>query len=151
MHEAAYPEPACPARNWPPLQPPARRVGCHWWGSCSGGECASVKNLGTSKRIGRGWAVMHAYNRQRQPTSSPNSCGHQYLLARSRFRRELLPPALSFYKSEVGQMRRPNADGWAQALCPFHSDRHPSLAVNVRSGGFHISCLASGGNVIDFV
>ena len=39
-----------------------------------------------------------------------------------------------------------------RALCPFHPDRHPSLAVNLQTGGFYcFSCGERGGGLIDFL
>lgn len=67
------------------------------------------------------------------------------------FRRDLLPPAAAFYANEVRKLSRPSR-GWAKALCPFHPDKHPSLSVNLDSGGFLcFSCGAKGGSIIDFV
>jgi hypothetical protein len=68
------------------------------------------------------------------------------------FQPHLVPPAATFYGSELGKLSRPNRAGWAQALCPFHPDRHPSLAVNVISGGFFcFGCGTRGGDSIDFL
>jgi DNA primase len=40
---------------------------------------------------------------------------------------------------------------WRTAPCPFHSDRTPSLRVNMARGGFCcMACGAKGGDVLDF-
>jgi hypothetical protein len=78
----------------------------------------------------------------------------QQLVVRKRsqlFHRELLPPALSFWEGEFGALGR-GSKGWRRVLCPFHPDRHPSLSVNVESGGFScFSCGAKGGDLVAFV
>jgi DNA primase len=71
-----------------------------------------------------------------------------------RFRRELLPPAKSFYEQALGELRRA-ARSWARPKtgCPFHESKSKSsFAVNLDSGGFFcFSCGAKGGSVIDFL
>src|SRR5215813_7755908 len=68
------------------------------------------------------------------------------------FSRELLPPATVVYSTHLRKLGRPNRQGWALALCPFHDDHRPSLSVNMQCGGFFcFSCLAKGGDVIDFL
>lgn len=69
----------------------------------------------------------------------------------SRFHRELLPPARSFYENELGKMGR-TSRGWCKALCPFHPDHHPSLSINIDSGAFHcFACGEHGGDILDFL
>jgi len=72
--------------------------------------------------------------------------------ARGFFRREAVLPAAVFYAKELPRLSRPSR-GWAKATCVFHHpDRHPSLSVNLATGGFRcFSCGAKGGDVIDFV
>jgi hypothetical protein len=77
-------------------------------------------------------------------------------VARSgRFRKELLPPARTFYEHEFGELRRSDSRGWAtpKAGCPFHPSRSKqSFFVNLTSGGyFCFGCQASGGDVVSFV
>ena len=51
-----------------------------------------------------------------------------------------------FYRSELGQLSKPNQKGWVTALCKFHEDKNPSLRVNVRTGTFRcMACGARGG------
>src|SRR5439155_10460673 len=68
------------------------------------------------------------------------------------FRRELLPPARSFYERELGKLSRPSR-GWARGRCPFHESKSGfSFSVNLDSGGFYcFGCNAKGGDVVDFV
>jgi hypothetical protein len=72
----------------------------------------------------------------------------------NRFRKDLLPPARSFYERELGELRRP-ARGWAspKAGCPFHdSESKTSFSVNLDTGGFYcFGCGAKGGDVVAFV
>lgn len=45
-------------------------------------------------------------------------------------------------------------NGFAWACCPFHSDRNPSLCVNLVSGWYRCassSCGATGPNIVGFV
>jgi len=73
-------------------------------------------------------------------------------MSAGRFRPELLPSPALFYRNELRRMGRPNHRGWAHALCPFHPDKHPSLAVNLNTGGFYcFSCGEKGGDIVDFV
>jgi CHC2 zinc finger len=86
--------------------------------------------------------VASSTSRSRQGRSFKRSC----------FCRDFLPIPAEFYRGELRRLQRPNARGWARALCPFHPDHNPSFVVNLRSGGFHcFACLSSGGNLIDFV
>jgi len=68
------------------------------------------------------------------------------------FRRELLPPARSFYERELGKLSRPSR-GWVRGRCPFHQSKSGlSFSVNLGSGGFYcFGCDAKGGDVLDFV
>ncbi|MDH5637729.1 MAG: CHC2 zinc finger domain-containing protein [Nitrospinota bacterium] len=65
-------------------------------------------------------------------------------------RRELPTPA-SYYPSYLKKIGALNASGWALGLCPFHDDHKPSLALNMKTGGFYcFACGAKGGGIIDF-
>src|SRR6185437_11883538 len=68
------------------------------------------------------------------------------------FRRELLPPARSFYEREFERLSRPSR-GWARTRCPLHQGKNPtSFSVNLETGGFYChSCGAKGGDLIDYV
>jgi CHC2 zinc finger len=77
------------------------------------------------------------------------------MAASSYFRRELRPPAGSFYRRELGELSRPDRCSWAKpkAGCPFHrSKSKTSFVVNLESGGFYcFSCGAKGGDVLAFM
>ena len=68
------------------------------------------------------------------------------------FRKELLPPAASFYTRELGRISRPSR-GWAQGRCPFHDSKSgKSFSVNLDNGGFYChGCQAKGGDIVAFV
>ncbi len=71
------------------------------------------------------------------------------------FRRDLLPSPETYYEHALGVARTaPISDaGWLTTRCCFHPDRHPSLSINMRTGGYccHVpQCGARGGNVLDF-
>ena len=62
-----------------------------------------------------------------------------------------LPDAENYYRQHLSKLSRPNAEGWANALCPIHGDRNNSLMVNLRIGCFKcMACGASGSNIAAF-
>lgn len=66
-----------------------------------------------------------------------------------KFRRELLPPPLTYFKSEGVKLF--GAGTWRSARCPFHDDHVPSLRIHMPDGGFNChGCGAKGGDVLDF-
>jgi hypothetical protein len=67
-------------------------------------------------------------------------------------RRDLLPPAKSFYEKELGKLSRPSR-GWAKANCCFHrSKSRTSFSVNLDSGAFYChGCGAKGGDIVSFL
>lgn len=68
----------------------------------------------------------------------------------SRFRREQLPPPVSYYTRQGINLIGRSGE-WRSALCPFHPDKHPSLRINLRSGGFRcMVCGTKGGDVLAF-
>lgn len=75
--------------------------------------------------------------------------------ATSRFRKDRLPPPGTFYRNELGELRREDSRGWTKprAGCPFHaSESKTSFAVNLRTGAYHcFGCDASGGDVVSFL
>ena len=68
------------------------------------------------------------------------------------FRKELLPPARTFYERELGKLSRPSR-GWSLGNCPFHESKSKkSFSVNLEGGGFHcFGCGAKGGDIVAFV
>lgn len=63
--------------------------------------------------------------------------------------RSRLPSVLQYFKRQDMHLRGRGA--WRSARCPFHDDRHPSLRVNVDSGGYRcMGCGAKGGSIVAF-
>ena len=57
----------------------------------------------------------------------------------------------AFYRSALPDLKgKPNTQGWILAVCPFHADTNPSLAVNLKRGGFHCFGCGQKGDVISF-
>lgn len=56
-----------------------------------------------------------------------------------------------FYREALGRLT--GRGPWRTVRCPFHRpDAHPSLRVNIESGGFRcMACGARGGSIIAFV
>jgi hypothetical protein len=55
----------------------------------------------------------------------------------------------AFYRQELGELK-PGSNGNAKTTCPFHSDKEPSLSVNLTNGCFHCFGCGAEGDVIDF-
>ncbi len=89
------------------------------------------------------------------PTPSPcEVTGAMPTITRGRFRRGLLPSPTSFYRRELGELRREDSRGWAKpkAGCPFHaSESKTSFAVNLRTGQFNCFNCGASGDVIAFI
>jgi len=67
----------------------------------------------------------------------------------SRYRRDLLPDPSDYYTRHLHALRIHGE--WADAPCPFHEDKNPSLSVNLVHGGYLChACGARGGDVLDF-
>ncbi|MGB9153131.1 MAG: CHC2 zinc finger domain-containing protein [Alphaproteobacteria bacterium] len=65
------------------------------------------------------------------------------------FRKDKLPNPPTYFASEG--LRLVGAGEWRSGLCPFHSDKSPSLRVNIKSGGWRcMACGAHGGDVLAF-
>lgn len=68
---------------------------------------------------------------------------------KGRFDRSLLPDSLAYYQREFSSLKIRGS--WAQVLCCFHPDRHPSLSINIRSGAYKcFACGAHGEDVLAF-
>lgn len=66
-----------------------------------------------------------------------------------KFDPNMLPNPFKYYARMLKKFHPRNKQ--ATALCPFHSDKIPSLSVNLVHGMFFcFSCGARGGNVLDF-
>ena len=56
----------------------------------------------------------------------------------------------SYYRTALTWKGKPNVKGWILAVCPFHADSAPSLAVNLHNGGFHCFGCGEKGDLISF-
>jgi hypothetical protein len=57
---------------------------------------------------------------------------------------------LNYYQRTLGKSIGRKSD-WAHVKCPFHDDRHASLGISIRHGGFFChACGAKGGNIAAF-
>lgn len=65
--------------------------------------------------------------------------------------RNRLPDPEPYFRRHVEKLGCANGAGWAQGLCPFHDDHHPSLSVCVTGRGTW-KCHACGahGDLVDF-
>ena len=65
------------------------------------------------------------------------------------FKREALPSPAEYFRSQG--LKLTGGGEWKNAICPFHTDTHPSLRVRLDTGGFRcMACGAHGGDVIAF-
>lgn len=66
--------------------------------------------------------------------------------------RDRLPDPVTYYAAKLGKLTRANAQGWAQARCPFHDDKAASLSVNVGDprGGWRCFAGCGAGDLIAF-
>jgi len=60
--------------------------------------------------------------------------------------RERLPDPATYYARHLPKLSRPNAQGWAQARCPFHADLLASLSVHVTNPRGWWKCFAGCGS-----
>ena len=68
---------------------------------------------------------------------------------KNRFRKDWLPDPLEYYRTHLHKLQI--LKNWAITLCPFHKDKKPSLAVNIKEGGYYChACGVKGGDVLDF-
>jgi DNA primase len=66
------------------------------------------------------------------------------------FRRDLLPPARTFYEQVLGKLSRPRR-GWSMGRCPFHESRSgKSFSVHVDGAFFCFGCGVKGGDLVAF-
>lgn len=66
--------------------------------------------------------------------------------------RDRMPEPREYYARALQKLTKANATGWAQACCPFHEDKNPSLSVNVEGDRGAWRCLAGcgGGDLVGF-
>ncbi|MDA8170505.1 MAG: AAA family ATPase [Nitrospiraceae bacterium] len=55
----------------------------------------------------------------------------------------------AYYAGELSTLKA-NGNNQAQALCPFHEDKNPSLSINLETGDFHCFGCDKKGSVFDF-
>ncbi len=65
------------------------------------------------------------------------------------FDRNLLPKPGDYYAVEGLKLK--GRGPWRNAICPFHSDTHPSLRIRIETGAFAcMACGAHGGDVLAY-
>ena len=66
--------------------------------------------------------------------------------------RERLPDPTTYYATHLPKLTRANAEGWAQARCPFHDDKAASLSVHLShpNGGWKCFAGCGGGDLLSF-
>lgn len=66
--------------------------------------------------------------------------------------RHRLPAPEAYYRQHVPSLGAMRHDGWAQGLCPFHDDHHPSLSVHLDDprGGWICFAGCGRGDLIAF-
>lgn len=65
--------------------------------------------------------------------------------------RDRLPDPAAYYARHLPKLGRPNAEGWAQARCPFHEDGTASLSVNVTNPrGWKCFAGCGSGDLVSF-
>lgn len=66
--------------------------------------------------------------------------------------RERLPDPATYYAARLQKLTRTNAQGWAQARCPFHDDKEASLSVHLSNpnGGWRCFAGCGGGDLLSF-
>lgn len=55
----------------------------------------------------------------------------------------------AYYAGELSTLKA-NGNNQAQALCPFHEDKNPSLSINLETGDFHCFGCDKKGSIFDF-
>ncbi|TXI44138.1 MAG: hypothetical protein E6Q50_18015 [Lysobacter sp.] len=66
--------------------------------------------------------------------------------------RQRLPAPEAYYRQRIPSLGALRRDGWAQGLCPFHEDHHPSLSVQLDHprGGWVCFAGCGRGDLIAF-
>ncbi len=90
-------------------------------------------------KAGRSFKVNQSQDRSYQ---KPNG--------QSKFNRNQLPNPAEYYGQHLKSVKKPNAEGWAFALCPFHADSTPSLRVNILTGAYKCMACVAHGDVLAF-
>jgi hypothetical protein len=67
------------------------------------------------------------------------------------FNRDALPAPIDYYRIHFPALPMHTDREWISVRCCFHDDKHPSLSLNLISGGFYcFACGAKGGDVVAF-
>ncbi|MFT4247639.1 MAG: CHC2 zinc finger domain-containing protein [Pseudomonas sp.] len=64
--------------------------------------------------------------------------------------RNRLPEPAGYYSARVAKLGKPNGNGWAQELCPFHEDHDTSMSVNLGTGGWRCFAGCGHGDLVGF-
>jgi DNA primase len=64
--------------------------------------------------------------------------------------RDHMPEPGDYYVNNAGLSLKPGREGWAQGKCPFHSDKHESLSVNLTHGGWKCFAGCGQGDLLSF-
>lgn len=56
----------------------------------------------------------------------------------------------AFYGGEVERLGKPDGEGHAMGLCPFHGEENPSCSINVETGRFNCFGCSEKGSIFDF-
>ncbi|MGI8740198.1 MAG: CHC2 zinc finger domain-containing protein [Gammaproteobacteria bacterium] len=67
---------------------------------------------------------------------------------KSQYRRDLLPEPADYYPQHLGKMH--TRGEWADACCPLHEDKNPSLSVSLTHGGFICRGCGAQGDLLAF-
>jgi DNA primase len=71
-------------------------------------------------------------------------------MARSNFRKDRLPPVADVLAMLSLKPSRPNASGYAQAICPVHGESNASLSIHLERGNWRcFACGEAGGDVLE--
>ena len=65
-----------------------------------------------------------------------------------RFDRNRLPDPLNYFQCALDKLT--GRGPWRSALCPFHTDQHPSLRVNIHTGGWRCMACDARGDLVAF-
>ena len=66
--------------------------------------------------------------------------------------RERMPDPATYYAQRVAKLGKPNGNGYAVGLCPFHDDHSPSFGVKLTSSRGHWCCYSGcgKGDMVEF-
>lgn len=95
----------------------------------------------TKKAVGGNQA---AFNKLTYQTKHTTFKSHRQF-----FDKKQLPEPFIFYQTIFRHFKV--SGQWAQTLCCFHDDHHPSFFLNIKTGAFKcFACGERGGDILDF-